>query len=96
MKRTEAKSLKEIIDSALADSDMRGAIMEQRVCYLWPEVVGPAINRHTTRRFVENGRMHVYISSGPLKGELSFHRQALVDQLNRAAGGTVITEIVIH
>lgn len=96
MKRTEARSIKQIIDAALSESDMRGALMEQRVCYLWPEVVGPGINRYTTRRFVEGGRMHVFISSGPLKGELAFHRSALVAQLNRAAGADVITEIVIH
>ena len=96
MKRTEAQSIQQIIETALKQSDMRDVIQEQRVCYLWPEIVGPSINRYTTRRFVEGGRLHVYISSGPLKNELSFHRARLCQSLNQAVGEDVISEIVIH
>lgn len=97
MKRTDPLSIRQIIDKALsADSGMRQSMLEQRVCYLWPEVVGASINRYTMRRFVDNGRLHVFISSGPLKGELAFHKSALVEQLNKAAGANVITDVVIH
>ncbi len=96
MKRTEAQSIRQIIEKALSQSEQRDAIQEQRACYLWPEIVGPSINRYTTRRFVENGRLHVFISSAPLKNELSFHRTGLRDTLNRAVGADVISEIVIH
>ncbi len=96
MKRTEAKSIKQIIESALSQGDMNNAIQEQRACYLWPEIVGQGINRYTTRRFVENGRLHVFISSGPLKNELAYHRSRLVDAINQAIGSDILHEIVIH
>ena len=96
MKRTEAQSIKDIIDVALTQSGISSTIDEQKLCYLWPEIVGQSINRYTTRRYVENGILHVYISSAALKNELQFHRTRLMDELNRATGKNVITNIVIH
>lgn len=96
MKRSDAQSIKEIIDVALSQSGVSGVIDEQRVCYLWPEIVGPGINRYTIKRYVERGVLHVYLSSAALKNELQFHRSRLVESLNSAAGKNVITNIIIH
>lgn len=96
MKRSDPQSIKELIDRVLDDDSVRDAARAQRVCYLWPEIVGPGINRYTTRRYVADGILHVYLSSGPLKNELQFHRSRLVDLLNQAVGAEVITDIHIH
>lgn len=96
MKRSDAQSIKEIIDVALSQSGVSGVIDEQRVCYLWPEIVGPGINRYTIKRYVERGVLHVYLNSAALKNELQFHRRRLVESLNNAVGKNVITNIIIH
>ncbi len=96
MKRSEAQSIKEIIDIALNESGMGSTFDEQKLCYLWPEVVGQSINRYTTRRYVDKGILHVYLSSAALKNELQFHRSRLVEELNKAAGRNVISNIIIH
>lgn len=86
----------QIIDKAFEEAHMTRTVAEQRLCYLWPEVVGPGINRYTTRRYVSSGTLHVYISSGVLKTELEFMRSRLIDSLNKATGSDVIHSIVIH
>lgn len=96
MKRTEPKPINAIIEEALKSSELADTFKEQQACYLWAEVVGPGVNRYTTRRYVEKGRLHVYISSGPLKSELQFMRSHIAEQLNRTVGSNVITEIIIH
>lgn len=96
MKRTHPQRIDEIIDRTLNDNNISTAFNEQKVCYLWQEVVGATINRYTTRRYVQSGTLHVYISSAPLKGELQFHRRRLVDALNKVAGVEVINNILIH
>ena len=96
MKLTEAQSIKSIIDAVIIDSGMASTFDEQKLCYLWPEVVGQGINRYTTRRYVENGVLHVYLSSASLKNELNFHRSRLTEELNKAAGKDVIKNIIIH
>lgn len=96
MKRSEAQSIKDIIDIALNESGMASTFDEQKLCYLWPEVVGQSINRYTTRRYIDKGVLHVYLSSAALKNELQFHRSHLVEELNKVAGRNVISNIIIH
>lgn len=96
MKRTQPQVIAEIVDEVFRHNGMSQAVAEQRICYLWPEIVGPGINRYTTRRYVDHGTLHVYLSSASLKSDLNYMRQDLIEQLNRAAGATVITAIAIH
>ena len=96
MKKRYAQSVAEIIDKAFEDTGLTHTVAEQRLCYLWPEIVGPGINRYTTRRYVADGTLHVYISSGVLKGELQFMKSRLIAPLNKAVGTEVIHSVVIH
>ncbi|MDE7125832.1 MAG: DUF721 domain-containing protein [Muribaculaceae bacterium] len=96
MQRREAESVGDIIKRAIESSGAAEAYDNQRICYLWPEVVGHLINRHTTRRWVESGTLHVVITSASLKNELAFHRQTLISHLNKAAGRDVINNIIFH
>lgn len=96
MKRSNPLSIKQLIDHVLDDDSVRDAARAQRLCYMWPDIVGPGINRYTTKRYVSDRILHVYLSSAPLKNELQFHRSRLVDLLNQAVGAEVITDIQIH
>ncbi len=96
MKRTEPKSIAEIITESIESAGLSDLVAEQRACYLWPEIVGPGVNRYTSRRYVERGVLHVYITSAALKNELTFNRSALVDVINRAVGSKAITTIMFH
>ncbi|MEE0978704.1 MAG: DUF721 domain-containing protein [Muribaculaceae bacterium] len=96
MKRIYPKQINEIIDAVLLQSDTNDNFLRQQACYMWVEVVGPAVNSYTTRRYVEGTVLHVYIASASLKNELSFHRSSIVDKINRSIGKTVITELIIH
>ena len=96
MKRTDPKLLGDIIKENLKHYGIESDFNAQRAVYLWPEIVGPGVNRYTTRRFVDQGVLHVFISSASLKNELSFMRAGIVEALNVAVGANVITEIVLH
>lgn len=96
MKKTQPMPIGAIVDRLLAENGVTDLYAEQRLCYLWPEIVGQGINRLTTRRFVERGVLHVYLTSAVLKNELMFQREALVKALNGAVGSEVIHDIKFH
>lgn len=96
MKRSDPKTFGEIFDEAMARVGMTDTYDEQRASYLWTEIVGPTVNRMTTRRYISDGVLHVYISSGPLKSELSFLTDTLIKRINDAVGRQVVKSIVIH
>ncbi len=96
MKRSEALAVGDIL-KAMMESDGDVAVFDrQKLSYLWSEVAGAYINRHTTRRFVDGDTLHVFIDSGPLKSELAYMIPTLTEQLNNAVGKHVIKKISIH
>ena len=50
MERTEPKILADIINESLHRDGLDTAMAEQRALYMWPEIVGPGVNRYTPRR----------------------------------------------
>lgn len=96
MKRTDPKQISSIIDEAMSRAGLTDTLNEQRASAAWIDVVGPSINRYTSRRYIDRGILHVYITSAPLKNELMFNRSKLIDALNRAVGTDVVKEIQFH
>ncbi|MCI9173001.1 DUF721 domain-containing protein [uncultured Duncaniella sp.] len=96
MKRTYPKHIAAIIDEAMDRAGLTDSLNEQRAAAAWVDVVGPSINRYTTRRYVDHGVMHVYMTSAPLKNELGFVRDRLIEAINRQVGVETVKEIVFH
>jgi predicted nucleic acid-binding Zn ribbon protein len=75
---------------------MREKMDELDITTGWDEAVGPMIARHTKSVRLRKGRLNVKVDSAPLRHELSFMREALIEVLNRRAGKTVVQEIVLE
>lgn len=96
MKRTEAKSIAEIIGDFMQQEDIELTMLEHRALQHWVNVVGPGVNRMTTERYVENGVITVKISSAALRNDLMLSRSAIIAQLNQLVGKPVIKEIIFR
>ncbi len=97
MKRTDPRLFADIFAEGMQRAGLTDTYDLQRASYLWAEVVGPTVNRLTTRRYIDdNGTLHVYISSAPLKSELSFLTDTLIKRINNAVGKNVLKSIIIH
>lgn len=96
MKRTNAKPIGEIIEGFLQQEHLDTQLDEHRASALWPQIVGPGINRYTISRDVRDGVMYVRLSSAPLRNELMLNRSTLVDHINKALGRQVIRDIVFR
>ena len=96
MKRTNAKSIAEIIGDFMQHEDIEATMLEHKALSLWQEVVGPGVNRMTTERWVDNGVITVKISSAALRNDLMLSRTAIIQSLNKLVGKPVIREIVFR
>ena len=96
MKPGEAQSVGEIIARILDNQDSRPEFDRQKACWLWGELLGPTVNRLTTRRYISGTQLHVYISSGAIKNELMYMLDPLVKRINETVGANIITKIILH
>ena len=94
MKRTDPKSIAEIIGDFMQHEDIEATMLEHKALSLWKDVVGPGVNRMTTERYVDNGIITVKISSAALRNDLMLSRTAIIQNLNNLVGKPVIREIV--
>lgn len=96
MKRTQAKTIGEIVQDYLKQENLDAALDEHRASALWPQIVGQGINRYTVTRWVKDGVMHVQLSSAPLRNELLLNRSRVIQLINEALGREVIKDIVFY
>lgn len=96
MERHDPQTIRQIIDAVMDRSASRDAFLDHRAAALWADVAGADINRQTSRRYCAKGVLHVYITSAPLKTELSFLRETLARRINDILGKEVVTQIAIH
>ncbi len=94
MKRTRPEPIGDIVRQFLAHEHLDNRLDEQRAAMLWPDIVGPGVNRYTVSRRVKDGVMVVQISSAALRHELMMVRTALCRRINEAIGRDVIKDIV--
>ncbi|MBO7610421.1 MAG: DUF721 domain-containing protein [Muribaculaceae bacterium] len=96
MKRTHPEPIGTIIDNFLKEEKLDTQVDEYRASSLWPQVVGPGVNRYTISRDVRQGVMYVKLSSSVLRQELMMGRSVLVKRINELLGRDVIHDIVFQ
>lgn len=96
MKRNDPLPLGEIIRMAFEKAGNAELIERQQACSLWPRIVGPTINRLTSRRWIDGDTMHVVIDNPTLRNDLSFMQERLLRALNSAAGRPLIAHLKFH
>ena len=71
-------------------------MMEARVQRLWGELFGPIIAQHTTKVYVKNRTLYVFMSSSVVRNEMVSMRKKIVHTLNHHAGSDVIDDVMIR
>ncbi len=86
--------LGDVIRELIEAYGLKPKLSEAAVVESWEEVVGKMIAKHTRDVYIKNKKLFVRIDSPALKNELSYSRSTLMENLNKAAGGKVIEDIV--
>ncbi|HRF80044.1 MAG TPA: DUF721 domain-containing protein [Flavobacteriales bacterium] len=84
------------MDLLIDSYGLREKMDELNITTGWDEAVGPMIARHTKSVRLRKGRLNVKVDSAPLRHELTFMRETLIEILNRRAGRKVVEEIVLE
>jgi len=70
-------------------------LREVSVIESWESIVGKAISSRTSKVYIKDGVLFVYLNSSIVRNELMMLREALREKLNSQAGAEVIREIVL-
>ncbi len=76
-------------------SKLKQGLHAVQIQSLWEEIMGKTIARYTDKIEIVNQTLFVHTSVGPLKNELSYQKNKIIERVNEALKEKVITHVVI-
>jgi predicted nucleic acid-binding Zn ribbon protein len=96
MRKSNTQPLGAIIREYVKALDIDKKLNEVRLIDSWPDVVGIAIAKKTSKLIVKNRVLFVYLNSSIVRNELLRIRESLPKALNERAGISVVDEVVFR
>lgn len=94
-KRTAGTTtLKDAIGQLLRHYQLQTRFNETYLEAFWGRMMGPAIASRTSRVYVRDRKLHIEISSAPMRQELVNARQKLIQVINKDMGSDVIDDVI--
>jgi predicted nucleic acid-binding Zn ribbon protein len=88
-------TIKEAIQAFMERHGHQDKYNEAQLVNEWEKIMGKMIAQHTTKIYVKNRKLIVYLDSAPLKQELSYAKSKIVNLLNEEVGTEVIEDVII-
>ncbi len=96
MKRQNEQPLKEVIQQLLDTYHLKEKVNELRLVQSWETLFGKTIAKYTQKMFVSNKKLHLTITSAPLRQELMYSREKLIERINEAIEEDFVREVVVR
>ena len=95
MRRSKTISLAEAMKDYIKEINLEGKLNEVNLINSWEETVGKAIASRTSKLYIKDQVLYVYLNSSVVRSELLMLREALKEKLNEKVGSEVIKDIIL-
>lgn len=89
-------SMGEAMKLFLQKSKLKGNMQALQITDIWEQLMGKTIARYTDKIQIINRTLFIATSVAPLKNELLFQKEKIIQSVNEALGEPLITEVVIR
>ncbi len=80
----------------LQKSRLRGSIRSLQITDVWEEVMGKTIARYTDKIQLIGHTLFITTSVAPLKHELLYQKDKIIQRVNEALGEKLVQDVVIQ
>lgn len=88
--------IKQIIENLFKDKRLESKYIETKIPLIWQNAVGKYIADRTTKIYVKQGTLFVYLSSAPLKQEMMHNKEKVITLVNQKLESDHIKNIEIR
>ena len=89
-------TISEAIKLFLKSSKLKGGIQALQIEEAWEKIMGKTIARYTDKIEIINNTLFISSSVAPLKNELLYQKEKIIERVNEALGEKTIKEVVIR
>ncbi|KRP09244.1 MAG: hypothetical protein ABR94_07655 [Sphingobacteriales bacterium BACL12 MAG-120802-bin5] len=96
VRRSNEQDIGEVLKDFFKAFKIDGKVNEIRIKEVWEEVMGKTMARYTSDVRLHNGQLKVFINSAPLKHELTYNKDVIIQRINEAFGEEIVNKLIIH
>ena len=89
-------SMSDAIKKFLDQSRIKGGIQALQIEDVWEQIMGKTVARYTDKLRIINDTLFITTQVGPLKQELIFQKERIIQRVNEALGQKIITKLVVQ
>jgi hypothetical protein len=89
-------SMEEAMNQFLRGSKLRSGIQSVRIEAIWENIMGKTIAKYTDKIQVMGSTLFIESAVAPLKNELLYQKDLIIQRVNEAMGENLIKEVVIR
>ena len=88
-------SIGEALKEFLKKSRLKSGVQALQVEEAWEKIMGKTIANYTDKIQIVKSTLFISTSVAPLKNELLYQKEKIIERVNEALGERVITEVVV-
>lgn len=88
-------SLQDAMNQFLKNSRLKSGIQAVRIEALWEEIMGKTIAKYTDKIQIIGSTLFITSTIAPLKNELLYQKEIIIERVNEAFGEKIIKDVVI-
>ena len=92
---SDAISLGDAVKKFLESSRIKNQIQSLSIDDHWEKIMGKTIANYTYKIEIRNKTLFIYTTVAPLKNELVFQKDLIIQRVNEQIGAGSITEVVV-
>jgi len=96
MKRQNDQPIKQAIQQMLERYKLNEKINEVKLVNNWEKLMGKTIAKYTQEIYVNKRKLFIRVLSAPLKQELAYSRDKIIELVNSEIGEGYIDEVIIR
>lgn len=89
-------SLRDVLKDFIRSNRLEKGFDRIGVHEAWHRLMGPAISKYTQNIEFKEGVLLVHLTSAPLREELSYGKEKIVNLLNKELGKTLVRKVVLR
>lgn len=96
MRRNKIMTLSEVLKEYRSAMHIENRLKEVSLLNSWEDIAGRAIARRTSKVYIKDGKLFIYLTSSVVRDELSMVKESLRERLNEEAGEELVKEIILR
>lgn len=89
-------SIQEAMQQFLKNSRLKYGMQAVQIEEVWAELMGQTIAKYTDSIKIIGSKLFITTAVAPLKNELLYQRDIIVERVNESFGEKIITEVIIQ